>query len=1136
MAVTQDVPLTAAARRAATAATIAANKAKAAAGTGGVIKPHTASAKTTTSMRTPASAPPVNTPGAAPKPSLVAPRTAGTGAGPKSPLNKTTAAAAGSRSTTPLSMTTKASTTALKPSAKPSTAAPTSRATARTATASNTVASTAASRSAVPASGPRSSAAPRTPLAAPRTPSGPSNTPPSPPKHPSSSAPKSTLAARTSAVTKAATSSTATAKKSVSPSVSTSNTTAIAARQVPSTASARTTTSIRIPPSSSGPAAKPPAVAGRPPVNMTPTTIRTPAQTPSTSTSIKRGPNASATTPKPVTRLGSMTSDRSRTSTASTATASTATAAKKTSVSSARGGLSPAGSTRSTTTTATKPITPVELKKAIENAKLKLEEVSAHLQVKESEVASLRQQLETWSYIDNYAATETASSDGGETLVPEIDLSKLAAQDKDIVLTTIGAKEKELARKKHQVRTLKARVERLRMEHERRVKELAETETEVKAAHDATLMTLQQQLADATLKQNDVVLLRQKLDETRALHATTIEELNRIHDDKLQSLEMELQEFKHERPVSTSSGSGHTTQERYHQDLEGIKNTRRKELSQLLKEHQEEIDNIKTDFDRQKKEAAHEYETELRERFNSELEQIKASHASLLSSRVGQESSTAEVLQERQGRALDDFRAKTLREHEQYIVAHQNKHQTEISKLENKHKDQLAGLQGKIRKLQEKYDTDMASIRSNADAQAEERKKRHADEVARRNEKHAAELLSCEASTKKKSQQELDAVQEKFSSFVADIQGSQDMAMKELETSYETRIAELIVEHENRVRELENEANEQVQQELERVEMEFEIDRERLAEEQHKKLAELKAVHENAVEQLEDQLTKAEDRAKEAIAGIKLAKRTHEDEMREVKADMEAQLSAVRLSIEALVAAQERDGKNGAEALQAGHATIIRTEKSAHEMHMSEVLSMKENAWMSKNSRLLKSVQELRDKFNTIESERNRARAAMDTTETRLKEEYAAAIESLHKDHYSRVEHSQEAARARMARVNKTQEEHAETHENKLADLLTTHHHTMQGLKDEQKALLKTRKQDNQERLVTLQRSLDALEAKSGRSASPSTATTTAMLQSVQQAAKQLAELKKNNEMLKGENAQLEGMMKQLQDSMPTLV
>ncbi|KAF9350547.1 hypothetical protein BGX26_011281, partial [Mortierella sp. AD094] len=996
MAATQDAPAPSAtaARRAATSATVAANKAKAASAT-------KTQASSTVAIKT-------NTSTNPPTPKTAATVTAAAKPAPKPSTSSTKTTV----SKTPQSTTPKAPTTAT---------------TLKTATSG-------------PSATVRKSAAPSRPIA-PATGTGPSTAPktPSTPKTPI--APKTPVAPKTpsNATKKPATSSSATASPShPAGTTSSSASPAVASRRVPATATARTTTSIRVPPTTTGPAAKPPA-------------------TPTTKAPVKKDAASvpGTPTPKPVSKTGGATSSHNRTS------SMPATTVKKTSTIST---ASPAGSVRPVKTTASVPTSPLELKKAIASVKAKFEDASTRLKVKENELVSLRTQLEVRLSFDNFAATETASSDGGETLVPEIDLSKVASEDKDVVMAVISAKEKDITRKKSQVKTLKARVEQLRMSHERMLKELTQKDTELQEAQDLELTSLHVELASSIQKHNEVVLLRQKLEESRALHSATIEKLNRIHDNKLQCLEVELQSIKRG-GLERSSDMGDQAHEGYFYDLEPIKEAHRKELTHLLGEYQKEIGEFKAQSDEQQKQEVDEFKTELKERLDSELKQIRASHASLVSDRLSAESNMVNVLQERHARSLEDMKIRTEKDHTTYLGTVHSKHQSEIVRLETMHNARVAELESKIKILQEKYKTDLVNIRSKADATSKDLQTKHSNEIAARREKHAAELISLETSTKDKMQLEFDAVQAKFSSFVGDIQGTQDTAMKNLETGYETRIAELIVEHEDRVRELENEANEQVEQELERVEMEFDLDRERLVEEQAKRLAELRASHQVIITKLEDQLTIAEGRAKETIEATRRKKRAHEEDMNEVKTELEAQLSAVHISIEALINSNERDGKSRAEALQAGHATIISAEKSTYELNLSEALARKETAWTNRNELPIREVKSIRSRLTNAKTERDKARSAISAIETRLKEEYTASVDSLLKEHRSRLEHGQDASRTRLARVTKAHEEHAEMHENKLADLLTSHHKQLQVLRDQQEAVLKSKEQENQRRI-----------------------------------------------------------------------
>lgn len=113
-------------------------------------------------------------------------------------------------------------------------------------------------------------------------------------------------------------------------------------------------------------------------------------------------------------------------------------------------------------------------------------------------------------------------------------------------------------------------------------------------------------LEQSIQKQREVNLLRQKLEEAEALHETTIKELNRIHDDKLLSLEQELGAVRQEK--LNRSGLNAQVQEKYRQDLVEIKKTHEQEVAQLLRDHQEEVGGIKAQFEGQKAKAVAEYE------------------------------------------------------------------------------------------------------------------------------------------------------------------------------------------------------------------------------------------------------------------------------------------------------------------------------------------------------------------------------------------------------------------------------------------------------------------------------------------------------------------------------------------------
>lgn len=131
-------------------------------------------------------------------------------------------------------------------------------------------------------------------------------------------------------------------------------------------------------------------------------------------------------------------------------------------------------------------------------------------------------------------------------------------------------------------------------------------EDEKKAAKDAERSSLHQVLEKAIQKRDEADLIRQKLEETKALHESTIKELNRIHDDKLHSLEQELNAVRQEK--QSRSGANAQVQERYRQDLEQIKKTHAQEVAQLLKEHKEEVGALNAQFEEQKTKAVGEFE------------------------------------------------------------------------------------------------------------------------------------------------------------------------------------------------------------------------------------------------------------------------------------------------------------------------------------------------------------------------------------------------------------------------------------------------------------------------------------------------------------------------------------------------
>ena len=112
------------------------------------------------------------------------------------------------------------------------------------------------------------------------------------------------------------------------------------------------------------------------------------------------------------------------------------------------------------------------------------------------------------------------------------------------------------------------------------------------------MAALHKELSEYTKKHEEVAELRQKLEESQALHSSTLEELNRIHEDKLQSLEIELQAARQER-----LGAEDDIKDKYGQDLEVLRLSHQDELTQLLLDHGEEVDALKRLFEEKIEEA-----------------------------------------------------------------------------------------------------------------------------------------------------------------------------------------------------------------------------------------------------------------------------------------------------------------------------------------------------------------------------------------------------------------------------------------------------------------------------------------------------------------------------------------------------
>lgn len=70
----------------------------------------------------------------------------------------------------------------------------------------------------------------------------------------------------------------------------------------------------------------------------------------------------------------------------------------------------------------------------------------------------------------------------------------------------------------------------------------------------------------------------------------------------MQSLEVEIQAARQEQ-----CGLEGDAQEKFHLDLEQFRAVHKKELDQLLKEHQQEVDAMNADFEKQLKEGVQEH-------------------------------------------------------------------------------------------------------------------------------------------------------------------------------------------------------------------------------------------------------------------------------------------------------------------------------------------------------------------------------------------------------------------------------------------------------------------------------------------------------------------------------------------------
>ncbi|KAG0042612.1 hypothetical protein BGZ83_000252 [Gryganskiella cystojenkinii] len=960
-----------------------------------------------------------------------------------------------------------------------------------------------------------------------------------------------------------------------SPSVSrkpstTSSTTTGTTRRVtpasstPTSATARTTTSIRITPGTNGSTAnKPPTVGGRPSANMTQTTIRTPPTTVSIAAAATTKPNSSsavvskrtssitsptATKPPtapstPMSRQAGSASSRSAASSVSARRVSSSSTMSIASAASSQNGGRTTTISSSKTATPTTAVSPVDLKRAIANISAKLEEASARLKTKEEELVRVRRQLEDESsWLAAATETETSSSDGGDTMVPELDYSKISAQDKEVVALVLAAKEKEVARTKNHLRTLKARIQRLRMEQERKTLELDQLFTKSFLEKDTTRTRLQQDLSSMIRLYNEKFMFQQKFDDARILHASTLQELRRIHEDKLQCLAQELDEVKRQqkqqqqppknRPSSSKTGgkpssANKATGERHRKDLEVLKKSHEKEKSQLLKDHEELVKKAKAAFQKELSEAVAEHEVEVKERLDYELSQIKASHTGLVQDRGGENANMIQVLQERHQRALEELRSRLDREHKHYLDTVQNKQHSDLASLATTHTDLVNSLETRLLQSHSKFTSDKETLeKSQIDLETKAKKDHYAEKIIRR-AKHMEELSALETTTKAKMQIELDTVQEKFTTFVGEIQAVQDQKLRELETSYETRIAELIVEHENRVRELEDGANEQVQEALERVEDEFDRDRAKQAALQAQERQRLENEHDVVLESLGDKLTEAENRAKAAREETKQLRKKIEREIEVLKQDMESQLVELRTSMTTLAVEHEARGRVSAEEQERARAAALEKQKLVYQKKLTDVLTKTEEDARLRRERLQQEIQTLKSSIKTTHSERDKTRAVIVAKEARWREGHSAAIKGLTEKHESSLKEIQQSAQRRLSEITKTRQQAAEGHAEKMSDLLCTHQQELQAVHLQLAAQLKAKGQADREQIQALEARVTAAQLSKG--ASGSNAGSNSEREQLEKLVASLRELKKQNDTLRIENEQMTQMTTKLQ-------
>jgi len=145
----------------------------------------------------------------------------------------------------------------------------------------------------------------------------------------------------------------------------------------------------------------------------------------------------------------------------------------------------------------------------------------------------------------------------------------------------------------------------LRVENEEKIQELTDKQAEKTAEQEAELTSLHQELSDYATRYEEVAGYRQKLEESQALHSSSLEELNRIHEDKLQSLEIELQAARQER-----MGAEDDIKDKYGMDLEELRLAHQVELAQQLVEHGEEVEALRKVYEEKIEEARDQAEVE----------------------------------------------------------------------------------------------------------------------------------------------------------------------------------------------------------------------------------------------------------------------------------------------------------------------------------------------------------------------------------------------------------------------------------------------------------------------------------------------------------------------------------------------